>query len=340
LATIKQVAHAAGVSVTTASYSLNGEGRISKETRKKVLDTAERIGYIPSLSARALKGQHARTVGIFVDGIGGPVYGNIIEGAQEKFKSEGWGLIVGTLNSPVQELTQSLVRDSLLAGSVILNGGLLPEETLLPLLKKAPMVVLDIHSDFLKKVPADSRLCRIGIDNAMGINAVFQEVLEHKCTTILFLDGHSNSWDFYSRKKVLFDLCKQQGLLSPDILSCDHSAHGAYCQVKDALSRNWNYDCVIAVNDEMAIGAMKALKESGLRIPRDIIVTGFDNIEASHWVDPSLTTINVDYKKLGKLIGETILELISTSKPICDNITFPVEFIRRQSTGLIGEVNE
>jgi len=339
LATIKQVAQAAGVSVTTASYSLNGEGRISEETRRKVLETAERMGYIPSLSARALKGQHARTVGIFVDGIVGPVYGNIIEGAQEKFKSEGWGLIVGTLNSPVQQLTQSLVRDSLLAGSVILNGGLLPEKTLIPLLKKAPMVVLDIHSDFLKKVPAQSRLCRIGIDNAMGIKAIFQEILLHKCKNNLFLQGHSKSWDFYSRKKILFDLCKQQGLLNPDILTCDYSAHGAYHQVKDALSRDWNYDSIIAVNDEMAIGAMRALKESGLRIPQDIIVTGFDNIEASHWVDPPLTTIKVDYKKMGKLIAETILKLISTSKPICENITFPVEFIRRQSTGLKEELS-
>ena len=340
MATIKQVARAAGVSVTTASYSLNGEGRISEETRKKVLDTAEQMGYVPSLSARALKGQHARTVGIFVDGIGGPVYGNIIEGAQEKSKSQGWGLIVGTLNSPVQEMTQSLVRDSLLAGSVILNGGLLPEKKLLPLLKKAPMVVLDIHSDFLKKVPAGSRICRLGIDNSMGMNAVFQEVLKHKCKYILFLDGHSNSWDFFSRRKKLFDLCKQQGLPSPGILSCDYSAHGAYRQVEEALSGKWNYDCIIAVNDEMAIGAMKALKDSGLRIPHDIIVTGFDDIEASHWVDPPLTTVRVDYKKLGILIAETILELISSPKPVREDMVFPVEFIKRQSTGLIEEADK
>lgn len=332
--TIKQLAREAGVSVTTASYSLNGEGRISEETRQKVLETAERIGYIPSLSARALKGQKTRAVGMFVDGIAGPVYGDLIEGAQEKFKDEGWGLIVGTLNSPIQELAQSLVQDSLLAGSIILNGGLIPETNLLPLMKKAPMVVLDIPGGFMDRIPRKSRCCRIELDNTRGIEAIFQEILRNKRSRILFLEGPSSSWDFSTREKVLFDLCRKEGLPRPKTLSCDYKAHGAFELVKETFSRNRDYDCILAANDEMAIGAMKALRESGLSIPRDIIVTGFDDIEASRWIDPPLTTIRVEYKKLGRLIGEKMLQLIASEKPVCENISFPVEFIGRQSTGV------
>lgn len=333
--TIKDLAREAGVSVTTASYSLNDTGRISEITRQKVLQTAKRIGYVPSISARSLKGHNIRAVGIFVDGIAGPVYGAIIEGAQDKFKSEGWGLIVGTLNSPIQELARSLVSDSLLAGSIILNGGMLAEEAILPLLKKAPVVVLDIHKEFLEKASKKNRLCRIEIDNKKGMNALFEEVLRRKCRRILFLEGPSSSWDFMSRKKALFELCRKERLPEPGILSCDYKAHGAYDLVKTTIDRELLYDCILAANDEMAMGAMKALKEAGLKIPEDIIVMGFDDIEAAHWVDPPLTTVKVDYKKLGKLLGEKMLQMIQSKKPVCENLIFPVEFTGRQSTGFI-----
>jgi len=333
LPTIKDLAREAGVSVTTASYSLNGEGRISEITRQKVLQTAERIGYVPSISARSLKGHNIRAVGIFVDGIAGPVYGAIIEGAQEKFKSEGWGLIVGTLNSPIQELARSLVRDSLLAGSIILNGGMLAEDAILPLLEKAPVVVLDIHREILEKASKSSRLCRIELNNEKGMDALFGEILRKKCRRILFLEGPSSSWDFLCRKKALFELCRKSGLSEPEVLSCDYKAHGAYGLVKTTIAGKHAYDCILAANDEMAIGAMKALKETGLKIPEDIIVMGFDDIEAAHWVDPPLTTVKVDYKQLGRLLAEKMLQMILSKKPVCENLIFPVEFTGRQSTG-------
>ncbi|MBN2509175.1 MAG: LacI family DNA-binding transcriptional regulator, partial [Spirochaetales bacterium] len=323
----------AGVSVTTASYSLNGGGRISEQTRQKVLQAAERVGYIPSVSARALKGQNARAVGIFVDGVAGPVYGQIIEGAQERFKSEGWGLIVGTLNSSVQELAVSLVRDSLLAGSIVMNGGLLTRAAVGFLLEKTPFIVLDIERNFLEKAPGTSRICRIEIDNRKGMEALFNEIKRKKRSRIVFLEGPSSSWDFRTRKELFFDLCKRNGFREPKVLSCDYKAHGAYRLVKDTFAAQQNYDAIVAANDEMALGALKALKETGLRIPEDIVVTGFDDIEAALWVDPPLTTIRVDYKGLGAVIAEKMLQLLSSTTPVRENILFPADFVGRQSSG-------
>ncbi|MBN1498639.1 MAG: LacI family DNA-binding transcriptional regulator [Spirochaetes bacterium] len=331
MATIKDVALKAGVSVTTASYSLNNQGRISEETKTRVIKAAEKLGYSPSLSARGLKGVNPKAIGIFVDGVSGPVYGTIIEAAQERIKSEGWGLIVGTLNSPGQELAESMVRESLLAGSVILNGGLAADRFKKSLLEKAPMVILDAEPEFLSSLPLNQSCCRIQIDNETGMQLIFNEICRLNHRNILYLEGPSSSHDSSDRKAEFSRLCISEKL-QVCFLECNFGTVEAYKNIKQLLTGGFHYDCVTASNDEMAIGAMKALKEHGYEIPDDIIITGFDDIETAQWVNPALTTVKVDYHELGRLIGGEILNLITGGKSVHKNIVFPVSLVKRETT--------
>ena len=330
--TIKEVALLAGVSVATASYSLNNEGRISDKTRQKVMKAAKKLNYVPSYSARALKGQSAKAVGIFVDGVTGPVFGEIIEGVQEELKEAGWGLIVGTLNGPIQELSRTLIRESWLAGSIILSGNMAPKEFFLSLLEKAPLVVLDVAPQIMDYVSDDSRFVRIEIDNERGMELTFEEIKKAGKSRILFVEGTKDSWDSSVRKSAIVSLAKINGFPKPEFLRGDFKANTAYSVVKKRLSKHKTFDCVMAANDEMAIGAMRALKEKGLTVPKDYVITGFDDIDSARWIDPSLSTVKVDRTRLGIHLARTLLSLIQTKEPCVRSVTFPVSFVKREST--------
>jgi LacI family transcriptional regulator len=296
------------------------------------MKAAKKLNYVPSYSARALKGQSAKAVGIFVDGVTGPVYGEIIEGVQEKLKEAGWGLIVGTLNGPIQELSRTLIRESWLAGSIILNGNMAPKELFVSLLEKSPLVVLDVDPRIMDSISSESRFVRIEIANAQGMELVFEEIKKAGRSRILFIEGTKDSWDSSVRKAAILALTKKHGFPKPEFLRGDFKANTAYSTVKKRLSRQKSFDCVMAANDEMAIGALRAFKEKGLSIPKDYIITGFDDIDSARWIDPLLSTVRVDRTTLGIHLADTLLSLIQSKEACIKSVTFPVSFIKREST--------
>jgi LacI family transcriptional regulator len=163
---------------------------------------------------------------------------------------------------------------------------------------------------------------------------IFTEIQRFNRKNILFLEGLSSSWDSACRKRILSDLCRDADFMRLDTLPCGFNAKEAYSGVGKLLKEYPNYDCIVASNDEMAIGAMKAVRESGYSIPDDIMIIGFDNIESSHWIEPSLTTIEIDYRELGRRIGQEILALIIDKKQVRNKKVFPVSLIRRNTTGI------
>jgi LacI family transcriptional regulator len=334
--TIYEVAKLANVSVATVSYALNDTGRVGKETKKKVLRAAKSLSYSPNLSARAMKGHPMKAMGIFVDGIAGPIYGETIEGAQEALKEEGWGLVVGTLNDPARELAVTLARESWLAGSIVLNGGLAPAGLLKALAAKAPLIVMDAEADALGLAPRRGRMVRVKIDNESGMSAALEHALGQGASRLVFLGGDPSSPDARERHDALV-----KGLVGKDIksferLECGYKAARAYEAVKRLIASGADFDALLAANDEMALGAMRALGESGRGVPGDAAVIGFDDIEAARWSNPPLSTVRVDRRALGELLARTLIELAETDKARAETIMVPVEFMPRASSARKG----
>lgn len=308
--TIKDVARGANVSVATASYALNGEGRVSTTTRATVMRVAHELGYVPHLGARALKGQAARAMGIFVDGVAGPVFGELIEGAQEYLKAQGWGLIVTTLNEPARELANALVGGSLLAGAIVINPLLAAPDLLRNLLDRTPTILLDADPVTTARKHALNCL-RVALDNADGMRRIATHLLARGCRRFVYLDGSAVSWDATERRKSFGLALAQAGVLLPAerVLSGEFRTRQAYTALHRFMEHGDAFDAVVCANDEMALGAATALREAGFRVPDDVALTGFDDIEQAAWSHPSLTTITVRRRELGAAMAGRLITM-------------------------------
>ncbi len=330
--TIQEVALKAGVSVATVSYVLNGTGRVGPQTSERVRRAARSLGYSPSLCAQAMKGRRLDAAGFFVDGIAGPIYGEIIEGAQEAFKARGWGLIVGTLNEPAKELAITLARQAWLAGSVVLSGGLATRELLRALAAKTPLVVMDIEPDFPACMPRRGRWVRVGLDNAAGTRAALEHLLDQGVRRLLVLNGNERSNDARERRATVELVARERDVEFLELYDCDFDARVAYETMRALTASGVRFDGLLAANDEMALGAMRALREAGLHVPEDVALAGFDDIEAAKWSNPALSTVRVERRALGGLLARKVMELAGTDGSADEEIAFPVEFVPRASS--------
>jgi LacI family transcriptional regulator len=330
--TIREVAKRAKVSVASVSYALNGSGRVGDGTRERILKIARSMEYSPSLCARAMNGHRLRTMGIFVDGIAGPIYGETIEGAQEALKAEGWGLVVGILNDPAMELAAALARESWLAGSIVLNGGLAPIDLMRTLAAKAPLIVMDSGPEIFSIAPKRGSLVRVEIDSERGMSLALEHALAQGVRELVVLGGDPRSFDARERSDAVSRLVPGRDLKSVEFHACDFKARAAYETVGRLVASGKRFDGLIAANDEMALGAMRALREGGRSAPRDAVVVGFDDIEAAQWSNPALSTVRVERRALGGLLARTLIEMAESGQTRAETISFPVEFIPRASS--------
>jgi LacI family transcriptional regulator len=339
MATIRDVAARAGVSVAAASYALNGGGRLSGPTRARIQKIAKQLGYRPSSVALALRGTRAKVMGIFMDGVGGPFFSDIMEGAHDVLRGAGFGILAVTLDAGGRETASRMAHDSMISGALILNPGVAGRDLLEDMARRIPLVLFDSRFS----VPGCPRF---GIQNREGMAALMEHLLSHGFRDFAYLDGDPRSNDAIERKRVFKAALKRAGLaLEPErLLQGSFKVQPAEAAMGAFLDRGLRTRVVVAANDQMALGAMRAILARGFRIPDDIAVTGFDNIEASTWTHPALTTVGYDREGLGRLMARSLLERLegweTSAAPSAgsadDVVSIPASLILRQSCGTEG----
>ncbi len=325
--TIREVARQAGVSVTAASYALNGTGRLSAETREKVLKAAEALGYTPSLAARLLKGAKGNLIAVLTEGLAGPWYGEILEGLQPTINAWGFAVIAMTIQSDSLSLCRSLVSAGLVQGLVILNPDEAWAHDLLPLAETLPTVLFDPGF-------GDVAAIKYALDNRGAIVSLMDHLWERGYRDYLWLDGDvTAAWDARERYRAFDAFLNERGL-PPDRRR--RALGGFKADVADqsvsALLKQGSVPrAVVAANDESAIGALNAIRRFGLRVPEDVAVSGFDGLDISAWLDPPLTTLRYDRRALGRSMAESVMEAIE-SGAADTTISIPLALQVRGST--------
>jgi LacI family transcriptional regulator len=304
--TIREVAALAGVSVTTASYALNGTGRIAAATREKVIKAAETLGYEPSIAARLLRGAKGNLVAVLTEGLAGPWYGEILEGLQPILSQKGLAVLAMTIQDDSLALCRSLISAGLLRGLVILN----PEEAwtpaLLPIAESIPTALFDPGFQ-------DAKAMRYLLENREGIAALMEHLWERGYRDYLWLDGDLEAaWDARERHGAFEAFLDAKGLPRER----RRRAFGGFkteiaeASVARILQEGPPPRAIVAANDESAIGALNALRRAGLKVPEEVAVAGFDGLEISAWLNPGLTTLSYDRKALGKSMALAVLDAI------------------------------
>ena len=306
--TIKDVASAAGVSVGTASYALNGTGPVSQEKLQRVQETAKKLGYVPNGIARSLQAQSHGVVGYFAYSLAGPFFGQIMQGIENTFNMAGEEMIACSCSSEKKNVTRFL-RERMVDGAIVFGEHL--EDDLIQLIagSNCPVVVMDreITNEYISSITIDNETC------AYEVGKYIHEQGFRKVGCIL-----GNGPDGIRRERGFRKAVAEFGLkLDENALFCgDFQYDVALERATDWLETKPELpEVLFAFNDEMAIAAIHALKKAGYKVPEDISVIGMDDIPHSAFMSPSLTTYHLPIYEHGVMAAERLLEMLRENAP-------------------------
>ncbi|WP_308635167.1 LacI family DNA-binding transcriptional regulator [Paenibacillus silvisoli] len=323
-ATIKDVAKLAGVAVSTVSYALNNSTKISEETKRKVLKAAEELSFRPSGAARNLKKRKSETIGLFLNDLGGPFYSQVIEGVQEVVAANGYNLIVCSTYGGENSSAHRFLREQFVDGAIIMGTAINDSLILQNASASFPIVVLDreLRGDYVHNVH---------ITNEQGAYDAVTHLIKLGRRKIEFLSGPNLAFDNSLRYEGYKRALMEHDVPVPGKISMygRYVEAGGYQAMKLMIASNQVPDAIFAANDEMAIGAIRALHESGIRVPEDVAIVGFDNINISPIIRPALTTISHSKYEMGAIATQ----LVFNARKHENEIVLPTQLIVRQSCG-------
>ncbi|MGW1652797.1 LacI family DNA-binding transcriptional regulator [Streptomyces atratus] len=345
--TVYDVAERSGVSIATVSRVYRTPDSVRAQTRERVLEAARQLGYVPSGNARGLA---SRTTGVL--GLCFPDYADadaeadaeadsdaddavmlysdqIIRGMERAARRHGYALLIaasleGGPESLVAKVAGRVDGFAVLAQTV-------PTEDLEVISRRLPVVMLAGPREI-------DHLDHIVVANADGERELARHLIEdHGLRRLAFVGGEAESPDAEARFLGFQEACRDAGLPVPDEpdLRAEMMTQAEGARAAEALldrETEWPQGVLFA-NDQMAVGALRALERRGVRVPEDIAVTGFDGIPLSRIVRPPLTTVRQPIRQLGEQAVELLVQRLGNSGREPVSLTLPVSLIRRASCG-------
>ena len=327
--TIKEVAEEAGVDVSTVSRCLNGLGRVNPKTKARIVAAAERLNYSPSRIAQGLLTGKSQTIGLIISDIRNPFFAEVARGVEDAAYRAGYDVVL--CNSDLRPEKQiayirSLVKKSI--DGIVINwaAGMNAEKERDLLAYGVPIVLLNGQSSTIN-------LSSVSVENHQGgfLAGSFLMRLGHR--NVALLAGPEDQLRVVERKSgFLKGLESAQRPFHSIALHGDQSFEGGYQMTWKLLSHHPEITAIFTHNDVMAFGAYRALAEAGRRVPDDVSVIGFDNVEVSGMMQPPLTTIDQPKYEVGQAAVELLLGLVKEENPEPKQRIFGVRLIERQST--------
>lgn len=326
--TLDDVARDADVSYQTVSRVINNHPYVAEATRERVLASVARLNYRPNRTARSLVTNRSQTVGIV--SFGTVFYGpaQMVINIDRSLKESGYGftqttirdMTLGNLKAAVQELLDRGV-DGLVMITPILDIEL---EWVTDLCAGVPFVMIDIA--------LGAELPSVVIDQKHGGKLATRHLLELGHREIVEISGPLNWCDARLRHAGWLATMKGSGLEAGTSIESDWSAAGGYQALHQLADKGVPFTGLIVGNDQMALGAIRALSELGANVPHDVSVVGFDNIPESAYFHPPLTTVQQDFTALGRQSAEYLIALIENpEESLHQRVLYP-ELVAREST--------
>jgi LacI family transcriptional regulator len=321
VATIRDVAKRAGVSVTTASYALNDTGNISGATRKRVQEAAAELNYHPNAFAQNLKKGKTQTIGVFISRFGGSFYEEILEGIHRSILDTDYELLV----CPETRSTRRMLLHRQVDGAIVFDSKI-PNDSILKLAAHHfPIVVLD---RFLQ----NECILPLLLDNPQGVKEAFSHLYEQGLRKMAFVAGASDSIDNAERMATFLSEAERYNVYV-SVHQGNFSETSGYDAAKTILQSNEMPEAVFCANDQMAIGFMRAMKEHGLHAPADIAIVGFDDIPLARYMQPSLSTIGASRLDWGTTAVRQLIDFLENKTPFRAH-RIPTRFLVRESSTL------
>ncbi len=312
-----EVAERAGVSRTTVSFVLNNaplSKSISQHTRARVLAAAHDLGYVPDAAARTLASGQTRTLGLIlpdphhleVDAF----VPQLLYALTEVCNERGFRVILEGVRETGGNAYRSLVAAKQIDGMVVLNPRLDDADTHLPeLIESGFPVVLVSSSDYPQAYTVtQTPLMAAAVNRLIGLG---HERIAHITYAPFTYQGALDRLNVYQQTLT------EAGLPVRDewVREGDFSAASGFAQMRSLLEHAPGFTALFAGNDTIALGALAALHQAGLRVPEDVAVVGYDDIPTAAYAVPPLTTVRTNPKEQGRRAGELLIQLIKGERP-------------------------
>lgn len=319
MTTIRDIARHANVSITTASYALNNTGNISETTRQRVLDAANELNYHPNAHARHLKKVHTRNIGVFISRFGGSFYEDILEGIHSVILDTDYELLV----CPESRSPRRMLLHRQVDGAIVFDSKVASDSLLRLASQRFPIVVMDrnLQNDFI--LPSL-------LDNAQGASEVFRHFHDQGLRRMMYVAGSPDSFDNAERAHTFLRAAEQHGLHVP-VVQGHFTEISGYEAARSVLESDTLPEAVFCANDQMAIGFLRAMREKGLRAPKDIAIAGFDDIPLTRYTQPALSTVGASRQEWGATATRQLLNFLEGDTPFQPH-RIPAHFIPRESS--------
>ncbi len=326
MATIKEVSRLAGVSNATVSRVLNGTVPVSPEITERVLAAVRQLDYRPNAFARGLVTNRSGGLGVAVNDVASPYFGKIIRGVEAEAEEAGMHLLISSGHAEAKKERAALgfLADRRSDALVAHVEGLSDEELAPYLRSEPPLVVVG------RCVPGYEQRS-VYLDNYAGGLMATRHLLEQGHRRIVHVTGPSRYPDSRTRRRGFEDAMRGAGL-EPDpalIIEADFEEQGGYLAMREILRRAPDMTAAFMGNDQMAAGAYSALREAGYSIPEDVSVVGYDDVDLSRYLFPTLTTIRQPLEEMGRAAARTALALLGSQGEVRNR--FDPELISRHS---------
>jgi LacI family transcriptional regulator, galactose operon repressor len=333
--TIKQVAEKAGVSIQTVSRVLNHRPDVSPETRKRVQEIIENLGFQPYAIARGLASKRTYTLGLISPDFTDFWFAQVATGAEAEAHAHGYFFMLGTtgLNPQDEPKFLRLLTERHVEGILFIRAEHLKDFEHLRNLQQSgiPVVTTGFY------LPG-SEFSFIEVDNLAGARQATQHLLNLGHRQIAMLTGPRGLNSVENRSQGYLQALESAGVApNPELIIQGQSwwHRAGYDGTQALLSKQVPFTALFAHNDRLARGAMLALNEAGLKVPQDISIVGYDDIPEAEFADPPLTTIRQPMRAVGQAAAQLLIKLIEDPSAAPQQLLFNTELVSRSSCAVL-----
>ena len=327
---LEAVARRAGVSTSTVSRVLNKLDVVKSSTRARVMKAAEELNYHPNLHARSLARGKSRLLGIIVSNMENPFFLDIYRTLESDAHGRGYEVVVANTDYRSEQLVASvqLMIGLRVAGLAAIVSEM--EEHLIEILSSSriPVAFYDVGTP-------QQNITNIRVDYRKGIKKTVSYLSSLGHRRMAFIGHHSTLGPISERRKGFLEtVSRSSPSAEAKIFAATDSLDGGRQATRELLESGFHPTAILCVNDFMAVGVMRELREHGLHVPKDVSVTGFDNIQLAEFCSPALTTVHIPRDRIGHIMVENIIGDAKGEHGTGREIVIDPELVVRETTGV------
>lgn len=329
--TIYDVAKQAGVSVATVSRYINRNAPVSAEVAKRLDKVMAKLNYTPHAAARHLASRKTRIIGLLLTNMHNDFFAPLVSGIEQVVNNNGYNLLVATYHADSRGSVPPPIGRHNTDGLLVFADSLMDQDLLK--LHDGGFPIVLIH-----RTPPDAiHIPSITVENKSATHRLIEHlILEHHKRRILLLKGPIHQEDSYWREIGYKSALKAHGIAFDKklVLTGEFDRNVSYKTLNQYLNKKDHpkFDAIFAGDDDAAIGVLSALKDHGYRVPEDVAVVGFDDMQISAFMTPPLTTVRAPTEKVGQIAAERLFGLLD-DRHSDEVVILPTEIIFRRSCG-------